>query len=87
MQAEPPSDQNADNIGLTPTSQAKRKAGELLIHLCSKPPPAFLGLLDRVCVGIQNLVRLPGTNEMLRRLLSQASCYQTLSKSICIMLL
>eukprot|EP00040_Diaphanoeca_grandis_P029148 m.169906 g.169906 ORF g.169906 m.169906 type:complete len:1224 (-) comp31595_c0_seq1:50-3721(-) len=63
---------NDDSNEVTPMDKTQRKAAKMVVQLCAKPPPAFLAILERVCVAVQDIARKETTNEMIRRLLSQA---------------
>lgn len=50
--------------GLTESAQVRRKAGMLLVQLCSKPPPCFIDSLDTVLQRSHALLSQPSLAEM-----------------------
>eukprot|EP00045_Choanoeca_perplexa_P017050 m.240083 g.240083 ORF g.240083 m.240083 type:complete len:1168 (+) comp17435_c0_seq1:56-3559(+) len=60
------------STGLTDGAKVRRKAGNIMIQLCRKPPACFLEGLNYICEVSQSLIAKPEIGEMQRKLLMEA---------------
>eukprot|EP00055_Hartaetosiga_balthica_P014636 m.81577 g.81577 ORF g.81577 m.81577 type:complete len:1188 (+) comp8646_c0_seq2:38-3601(+) len=58
--------------GLSKCATVRKKACEILIQLCDKPPLCFMQALENVCAYVSDVLEKDTTSEMLKRMIVKA---------------